>query len=272
MHKRLGFTLIELSIVLVIIGLLASGILVGSDLMMAARVRAQATQIEKINTATMTFRLKFNCLPGDCADAVALGLGVAGGDGDSGNGNAIIEILPSGIIEHQTFWTHLGNANLIEGKYTTGRLPGVHSPALKLPGLANVNGSPGGFWIASAEMGANVLLHGYTAQHSWLLTATTQNFMGNGGVYNGNYMYMLDSKIDDGMPLEGSFWAVGNHGLGDPGYCVGAVCLATFTTADGTGNYPVACIDDSALPQVYNIRNTSTEENARCSAIIKAPF
>lgn len=49
-----GFTLVELSIVLVIIGLVVDGVLVGQDLFCAAAVRATISQIEKYNTAANT--------------------------------------------------------------------------------------------------------------------------------------------------------------------------------------------------------------------------
>jgi prepilin-type N-terminal cleavage/methylation domain-containing protein len=54
-----GFTLIELSIVLVIIALIVGGVLVGKDLISAAYVRAQITQIERFNTAVNTFYGKY---------------------------------------------------------------------------------------------------------------------------------------------------------------------------------------------------------------------
>jgi prepilin-type N-terminal cleavage/methylation domain-containing protein len=75
MHTRSGFTLIELSIVLVIIGLIAGGVLVGRDLIEAARIRQQITEIEQFKTAVNTFRIKYNGLPGDLnyTDAAALG-------------------------------------------------------------------------------------------------------------------------------------------------------------------------------------------------------
>src|SRR5476651_1560647 len=67
-----GFTLIELSIVLVIIGLIVGCILVGQDLISAAEVRATVGQIEKYNSAVNTFRGKYNSMPGDMtADAAA---------------------------------------------------------------------------------------------------------------------------------------------------------------------------------------------------------
>ena len=68
-HRKSGFTLVELSIVLVIIGLIIGGVLVGQDLIYAANVRAQITQIEQLETAINTFKVKYNCLPGDCLNA-----------------------------------------------------------------------------------------------------------------------------------------------------------------------------------------------------------
>src|SRR3982751_930235 len=70
-----GFTLIELSIVLVIIGLIVGGVLVGQDLIRAAEVRATISQIEKYNTAVNTFRGKYNALPGDLNASTATAFG-----------------------------------------------------------------------------------------------------------------------------------------------------------------------------------------------------
>ena len=75
MHNGAGFTLIEMSIVLVIIGLITGGVLVGRDLIEAAKIRAQITQVERFKTAVQTFRTKYNGLPGDLdsTDASAFG-------------------------------------------------------------------------------------------------------------------------------------------------------------------------------------------------------
>jgi prepilin-type N-terminal cleavage/methylation domain-containing protein len=63
--KNQGFTLIELSIALIIIGLIVGGILVGQDMINAAATRAQIAQIEKYQTAANTFYTKYGYLPGD---------------------------------------------------------------------------------------------------------------------------------------------------------------------------------------------------------------
>src|SRR5271155_2823005 len=88
-----GFTLIELSIVLVIIGLIVGGVLVGQDLIRAAEVRATIAQIEKYNTAVNTFRGKYNALPGDmnAATATAFNFTARGAFAGEGDGNGVIE-------------------------------------------------------------------------------------------------------------------------------------------------------------------------------------
>lgn len=59
-----GFSLVELSIVLVILGLLTGGILGGQSLIKAAELRAVTTELDAFQTATNTFRQKYFALPG----------------------------------------------------------------------------------------------------------------------------------------------------------------------------------------------------------------
>src|ERR1700727_1841102 len=108
-----GFTLIELSIVLVIIGLIVGGILVGQSLIAAAGIRATISQIEKYNTAANTFREKYGYLPGDIPATPAAQFGfIARGTGrGEGDGNGIIEDgangLAGGGAEQLVFWVDL---------------------------------------------------------------------------------------------------------------------------------------------------------------------
>lgn len=127
-----GFSLVELSIVLVILGLLTGGILGGQELIRAAELRAAPTELNKYRTAVYTFRDKYFALPGDMPNAVRFWTPAAGGTADgmdsactsldhtspstgtetcNGNGNNQIE-LGSEMLR---FWQHLGNAGLIEG-------------------------------------------------------------------------------------------------------------------------------------------------------------
>src|ERR1039458_9134105 len=88
-----GFTLIELSVVLVIIGLIVGSVLVGQSLISAAGVRATIAQIEKYNTAANTFREKYGYLPGDIKDpdASSFGLAARGQYAGEGDDNGVIE-------------------------------------------------------------------------------------------------------------------------------------------------------------------------------------
>ena len=77
---RRGFTLVELSIVLVIIGLLVGGILVGQSLISSAKISSQIQQIAHFDAGVGAFKAKYKFLPGD-----APGFGGNGNNSISGN-------------------------------------------------------------------------------------------------------------------------------------------------------------------------------------------
>ncbi len=122
-----GFTLIEMSIALVVIGLLVGGILAGQDLMNAAAIRAQISQIEKYQTAVRTFQLKYGYLPGDIPDPQASSFGFMprGALDGQGDGNGFLASncantagstsgLQNGCGETAVFWVDLSLAGLID--------------------------------------------------------------------------------------------------------------------------------------------------------------
>ena len=109
-QKSAGFTLIEISIVLVIIGLITGGVLVGRDLIKAAQIRAMISQLEKYDASVNTFQSKYNGLPGDIIPQRAAPLGFVtrtGAEGD-GDGNGIIYALGGG-----NGWYALGGENVL---------------------------------------------------------------------------------------------------------------------------------------------------------------
>jgi prepilin-type N-terminal cleavage/methylation domain-containing protein len=127
-NYRHGFTLIELSIVLVIIGLIAGAVMVGQNLINAATVRAQISQIEKYRSAVNTFRGKYGGLPGDLALNLASQFGFNLSDCDGAtqgmrDGNGWIEGYVNNLQYDQTmaetafFWQDLVTAGLIDGQY-----------------------------------------------------------------------------------------------------------------------------------------------------------
>lgn len=94
--NKSAFTLIELSIVLVIIGLIIGGILTGQDLINAATIRAQVSQISEFTTAVNTFKVKYNYLPGDMPPSEASALGFFTFTGVGAGGYDIYHQYPYG--------------------------------------------------------------------------------------------------------------------------------------------------------------------------------
>ncbi len=77
MYKSKGFTLIEIAIVLVIIGLLLGGVLKGQELITGARVRNLISQQDGIKAAFFGFQDRYRALPGDYAAAAPTSTAVA---------------------------------------------------------------------------------------------------------------------------------------------------------------------------------------------------
>ena len=118
-HQR-GFTLIEIAVVLVIIGLLLGGVLKGQELINSAKVKNLATDFRNIPVFLYTYQDKFRALPGDDASVVSHVSGVAASAGTLGNG--IIEGHwndTSASSEAFLFWQHVRLAGLLSGTTDT---------------------------------------------------------------------------------------------------------------------------------------------------------
>src|SRR4051794_31617755 len=124
-----GFSLLELSIVLVIIGLITGGIMAGRQMVRAAELRSVMSDLSKYQTTVNTFREKYQGLPGDMKNAESYWGTASGGCPDgagtgtqtcNGNGNNQVEGITSVADPYETFrfWQHLANAGLVEGQYT----------------------------------------------------------------------------------------------------------------------------------------------------------
>ncbi len=114
-----GFTLIELSIVLVIIGLIVGGVLVWQELIRAAEVRAMISDKDKVSTAIFTFKDKYSYLPSDLPNATTMLTTNTGYSIENGNGDGTIEdqcsvSLPWPInTEYLSIWPHLAAAGVL---------------------------------------------------------------------------------------------------------------------------------------------------------------
>lgn len=116
--QQTGFTLIELAIVLVIIGLLLGGVLKGQELINSAKVKNMATDFKNIQVYIYGYQDKFRALPGD--DVLAATHVIGGTKATTGGttGNGVIEGAynsVTGTDESALFWQHVRLAGLAAG-------------------------------------------------------------------------------------------------------------------------------------------------------------
>src|SRR6476619_4397993 len=108
--KQTGFTLVEIAIVLVIIGLLLGGILKGQELLNSAKVKNLANDFRTIPTYIYGYQDKFKALPGDDAAATAHVNGAANATTPAGTiGNGLINGAWNSTTasdESYLFWQH----------------------------------------------------------------------------------------------------------------------------------------------------------------------
>ena len=117
-QQQKGFTLVEIAIVLVIIGLLLGGILKGQELINSARVRNLADSTSGIQAAYFGFIDRYRRVPGDWAQASAAAA-IGGTITSGGNDNGRLDGTPN-FREPNALWEHLSKAGFINGSYTGG--------------------------------------------------------------------------------------------------------------------------------------------------------
>jgi prepilin-type N-terminal cleavage/methylation domain-containing protein len=112
-NKQKGFTLIEIAIVLVIIGLLLGGVLKGQELINTARVRALNNNVDGITAAWFSFQDRYRAFPGDYSQA-SINLPGAPTNGD---GNGLVGSTAAEAAERPNVWIHLAAAGYITGTF-----------------------------------------------------------------------------------------------------------------------------------------------------------
>jgi prepilin-type N-terminal cleavage/methylation domain-containing protein len=210
-RRRQGFSLVELAIVLVIIGLILSSVLVGQDIIKAAELRAITTQYNGIRTAYQTFATRYqNKIPGDIYNLNNRFGFTTGPECDStgdglGDGDGLVESAAGGRAkfdgEISCFWGHLSETNLIAGTYdgyedTTASATVNDVLEENLP---RVRGRATGWGVFNASS-RNYLIAGVTG-------AQADDAFATSGTFTPKDAADIDSKVDDGLPLTGSIQA-----------------------------------------------------------------
>lgn len=252
-----GFTLVELSIVLVIIALVAGVVLTGQSLIADASIRSTISQISKYREAVTIFRLKYNGLPGDLNNTRALSLGLSPKVSLGRDSNRLITTgsswTPSQCAEANLFWNDLSTIGLIEGRYTgtdtNYGIAGCGSPTPRdlMPVLKRNNNV---YVVAYSDFAEN---QNYFAFYSGITAiAGYGEYTGIGAAFTPMQAYSIDSKMDDGTPLGGQVTA--RYNADSPtnppsvpaapanGVCVSNATGNPYNTLPDSGGNTVACV------------------------------
>jgi len=188
-RNQSGFTLIEIAIVLVIIGLLLGGVMKGQELINSAKVKNLAADFKNTSLYIYSYQDKFRALPGDDAQA-ASHVSTATTAGGSGTtlGNGRIDgfwddyAAASNTVESFLFWQHVRLAGIATGITSTSDLVG-YSPRNTLGGLIGITN---------------------TTATNLPITGLTGAYIICSGNIQGKFAKQLDIMMDDGATSTGS--------------------------------------------------------------------
>jgi prepilin-type N-terminal cleavage/methylation domain-containing protein len=244
MRAQAGFTLVELAIVMIIIGLLIAGVLKGQALIANAQVTATVAQMKAIDAAVTTFKDTYAALPGDMGPAGATtgpaarlpNCAASALCSTAGDGNGIIGnnpgVTPIGN-EGERFFVHLNAASLLTGIVPANQGSvqiGANFPATKISSnVVLVGGSQTG----AIGNFANPIAVAGVSPGTWLVIAQTIAAPGNANVgLSPDQGLRIDTKLDDGVPDTGQVLAFGTTGagVGSCGSASAAGVAGTYST------------------------------------------
>ncbi|HEY2630235.1 MAG TPA: prepilin-type N-terminal cleavage/methylation domain-containing protein [Usitatibacter sp.] len=210
-RQQSGFTLVEIAIVLVIIGLLLGGILKGQELINSAKVKNLANDFRVIPTYIYAYQDKYRSLPGDDS-AVVAHLGATATQATTSQGNGVIDGAwnsTAAADESFLFWQHVRLANLAAGPTLTT------DPT----------------YIPTNAVGGKLGISSMSAGQPWITGMTGTYQVCSKGIL-GKFAKQLDIQMDDGQTDTGSMRAV-------PDATAAPTAATTTTTIDDAASYTV---------------------------------
>jgi prepilin-type N-terminal cleavage/methylation domain-containing protein len=213
-----GFTLVEIAIVLVIIGLLLGGILKGQEMITQAKIKNVIADMSGVSAAMYGYQDRYRALPGDDANAAGrwtTGVAVA-------NGNGIIEggYLAASPAESAEFWRHLRLAGFVAGT-------GANQPFNAVSGRMGVQTGDG----TGAAPGGVLQFAGPPA-----VPAISTLLMCSANLPD-KIAISVDAQMDDGFGTSGSVRAFRQPG---PNPALGVAQASEAFVEDGVSTY-LAC-------------------------------
>lgn len=209
MKQHQGFSLLELSIVLVIIGLIVGGIVAGASMIRSAELNKIGTDLARLQTTINTFKLKYDARPGDMKNAYSFWGADCGTDTENtsascnGNGNGNYE-TQNELVE---FAHHLALSQMISGSYTgTYGVGTVADPYYTDEVIeTSLNG------VFRPWYSASVL---YDKSNVNFISVAALDSTGNTtlGILSPSEAWSVDKKIDDGEVDSGKLYIGGCTG------------------------------------------------------------
>ncbi len=218
-RNRDGFTIVELAIVIIIIGLLLGGVLMGQDLIRNSKLNEILSETERYKSAVINFQEIYFSLPGDMDNATAqwgaanavpatcITTTSTGEETCDGNGNGKIGPAVVGEeYERYRAWQHLANAGLLRTEGFTGvqgsggadhAVPGENVPASAMDG--------GGYTLRYVGALDNTDADLYEGIYNHILQfgrQTAASFTSS-AIITADEALNLDNKADDGLPATG---------------------------------------------------------------------
>lgn len=175
--RQQGFTLVEIAIVLVIIGLLIGGVLKGQEMITNAKVSKVENDYKGITAAILAYQDRYGVLPGDDPSASTRFPGTWSA-ADNGNGNGVIQgnwNSTNNTNESRKIWKHLRGAGFLKGP-VDATAAAYQQPAHAFGGLV-------GFEQALYNLSGHVIVF---------------------GTLPGNVVQILEARGDNGNPSTGS--------------------------------------------------------------------
>ena len=212
--KRSAFSLIELSIVLIIIGLLIAGVTGGASLIKSSELRSVMGEARGYSVAVNAFYTQYNALPGDFKSTLAYGT--------EGNSDNYIKYYDGTLSEGANAWMQLKAIGAIDsitgitlvGAATAGPSYGVTAPASKI--------KASGWIFSTLSVGGTKNYVVLTGPVIAATAAAEADTLATGALAPADAL-SIDSKIDDGLAISGrvvgNVIAAGNDAVNDATTC-----------------------------------------------------
>jgi prepilin-type N-terminal cleavage/methylation domain-containing protein len=216
-----GFTLVEIAIVLVIIGLLLGGILKGQEMITQAKIKNVIADMSGVSAAMYGYQDRYRALPGD--DKAA---NPRWSSADAGDGDGIIEgtyLSTTATDESVNFWHHLRLAGFVSGTGTEQPFNAVSGRMGVQTGDGTAN-TPGAVLATAADPGppAVAAVPGFGS-----LMMCSANLPDKIAI-------SVDAQMDDGVGRTGSVRGFKQTAPNDP-----VSATAQAYTEDGVSTYVV---------------------------------